>query len=146
MLPRLKYKSFGIQHKAIYSLDQACLLPYILLYLSIYKYTKFLAFFKKDVLLYFSAFAHVVQNTCILIYPPYDSKVNTLTLNFSGTPVDKNPPYNMGDTGLTDPWSGKISHAGEYLGYEPQLLKPMHTEPVLHNKRRHHNKKLMHYN
>ena len=48
-----------------------------------------------------------------------------------------------------DPWSGKIPHAAEQLSQcstvtEPmhcQLLKPEHLEPVLHNKRSHHNKK-----
>ena len=73
-------------------------------------------FFRKDVLLYFSAFPHVVQEACTPTYPPYDSKVNTLPLDFPGRLVDKNPPCNVGDTGLIDPWSRKISHAGEYLG------------------------------
>ena len=27
----------------------------------------------------------------------------------------------------------------------PQLLKPVHLEPVLHNKRSHHNEKLVHH-
>ena len=47
----------------------------------------------------------------------------------------------------SDPWSGKIPHAAEQLARAPQLLtqdpracelqllKPVHLEPVLHNKR-----------
>ena len=63
-------------------------------------------------------------------------------------------------------WSGKIPHAVEqlspclahnwactlepashnYWAREPQLLKPVHLEPVLHNKRSHHNEKPAHCN
>ena len=63
------------------------------------------------------------------------------------------------------PWSGKIPHAVEqvspcattracalepvshnYWARVPQLLKPAHLEPVLHNERSHRNEKLMHCN
>ena len=33
-----------------------------------------------------------------------------------------------------------------YWAHMPQLLKPAHLEPVLHNKKSHHSEKLAHYN
>ncbi|KAJ8794998.1 hypothetical protein J1605_018585 [Eschrichtius robustus] len=64
------------------------------------------------------------------------------------------------------PWSGKIPHVTEQLGpyttttepglwspratateaCEPQLLKPAGLEPVIQNKRRHHNEEPAHRN
>ena len=71
---------------------------------------------------------------------------------FPGGPVVTNSPCNARDTGLIPglgrshmPWSNQAcesqllsqcSRAGE-----PQLLKPEHLEPVLHNKRSHCNEK-----
>ena len=37
-----------------------------------------------------------------------------------------------------------VSHS--YWAHEPQLLKPARLEPVLRNKRSHHNKKPVHHN
>ena len=53
-----------------------------------------------------------------------------------------------------EPWSGKISHAAQQLSPRatttearmPQLLKPVHLEPVLRNKRSHRSEKLVHRN
>ena len=45
-----------------------------------------------------------------------------------------------------DPWSGKIPHAAEQLTRATQLLKPMHLEPVLYNRRSHHNEERVHCN
>ena len=53
-----------------------------------------------------------------------------------------------------EPWSGKIPHAAEQLSpcattteaREPQLLKPACLEPMLPNKRSHHNEKPVHRN
>ena len=68
------------------------------------------------------------------------------TQNFPGVPVDKNPSANAGDTGLIPalrrfhtPQSKPVRHK-----HEPQLLKPIHLKPVLHNKRSHHNETLKH--
>ena len=51
----------------------------------------------------------------------------------------KNPPANVGDA--SDPWSGKIPQAMEQPSLSPtatahvlQLLKPAHSEPVLHKR------------
>ena len=73
--------------------------------------------------------------------------------------VVKNPPANAGDMGLS-PGLGRshipIPHTAEQLSpcatttallaREPQLLKPMHLESVLHNKRSHCNEKSVHCN
>ena len=67
----------------------------------------------------------------------------------------KNPPANAGDTG-SSPGPGRshmlqsnYAHAPQLLSLrsrarEPQLLKPAHLEPVLHNKRSHGNEKPAH--
>ena len=80
--------------------------------------------------------------------------------NFSGFPggaVVKNPPANAGDMG-SSPGPGRShmpqsnwAHAPQLLSLcsrtrEPQLLKPVHLEPVLFNKRSHRNEKLTHHN
>ena len=49
------------------------------------------------------------------------------------------------------PWSRKIPHVPQLLSlrsraHRLQLLKPMHLEPVLRNKRGHHNEKPAHHN
>ena len=68
-----------------------------------------------------------------------------LDRDFPGDTVVKNPPANAGDTGLI-PGSGR-SHMPQSneapvpqllslrsTAREPQLLKPTHLEPTLHNK------------
>ena len=74
----------------------------------------------------------------------------------SGTVV-KNPPANAGDMGSSPgqgrshmPWSNKAC-VPQLLNLrskarEPQLLKPARLEPVVCNKRRHHNEKPVHRN
>ena len=84
-------------------------------------------------------------------------KYNQKHRDFPGGAVVKNLPANAGDTGLS-PAPGR-SHmprgswacAPQLLrlrsrALEPQLLKPACLEPVLHNKRSHHNEKPMHSN
>ena len=44
----------------------------------------------------------------------------------------KNPPSNVGDTGLIPGWGTKIPHA-----CTPQLLSPQAPEPTCHNYRAH---------
>ena len=84
--------------------------------------------------------------------------------DFPSGPVVKNPCCNAGDTGLIPgpgtahmPWSNK-AHTPQLLSQcsrasEPQLLGPCaatpeacHVEPMLHNKRRHHDEKPVHQN
>ena len=72
--------------------------------------------------------------------------------DFPDGAVVKNPPANAGDTGSGPcpgrshiPWS-YYAHAPQLLSLrsrarEPQLLKPMCLEPVLHNKRSNHEKR-----
>ena len=69
----------------------------------------------------------------------------------------KNLPANAGDMGWS-PGLGRShmpqsneAHAPRLLSpcsraHEPQLLKPAHLEPVLHNKRSHRNEKPIHCN
>ena len=69
----------------------------------------------------------------------------------------KSPPANAGDMG-SSPGPGRShmppsnkAHVPQLLilhstAHEPQLLKPTRLEPVLHNKRSHHNKKPVHRN
>ena len=76
---------------------------------------------------------------------------------FPGGAVVKNPPANAGDTGLSPglgrshmPW-GNQARAPQLLSLrsrtrEPQLLKPVHLEPMLRNKRSHRSEKLAHHN
>ena len=77
--------------------------------------------------------------------------------DFPGGTVVKNPPANAGDTGLSpglgrshmprSNWARKpqlLSLCSR--AHEPQLLKPACLEPVLRNKRSHHNKKATHRN
>ena len=90
---------------------------------------------------------------------------NSLEGGFPGGAVVKNLPANAGDIG-SSPGPGKIPHAMELLSpcatttesvlyssrvttteaCEPQLLKPTHLEPVLRNKRNHHNETPVHHN
>ena len=52
----------------------------------------------------------------------------------------KNLPANAGDTGLR-PGPGRSHMLQNNKAREPQLLKPVRLEPVLHNKRSHRNEK-----
>ena len=77
--------------------------------------------------------------------------------DFPGGAVVKNPPANAGDTGLS-PGPGRShvprgnwARAPQLLSLrsracDPQLLKPVCLEPVLCNKRSHHNEKPAHSN
>ena len=72
----------------------------------------------------------------------------SLTINFSGFPggaVVKNPPANAGDTG-SSLGPGRSHMPRSNYARVPQLLKPTHLEPVLCNKRSHHNEKPAHRN
>ena len=76
---------------------------------------------------------------------------------FPGGAVVENPPVNAEDTG-SSPGPGRShmprsneARAPQLLSLhsrarEPQLLKPALLEPVLRNKRRHHNEKPVHRN
>ena len=78
-------------------------------------------------------------------------------VDFPGGTVVKNLPVNAGDTGSSlgagrshMPRSS-YDHAPQLLSLssracEPQLLKPMHLQPVLRNKRGHRNGKPAHHN
>ena len=77
--------------------------------------------------------------------------------DFPGGAVVGNPPANAGDTG-SSPGPGRShmprsnwARVPQLLSLrsgarEPQLLKPVHLEPVLLNKRNHHNEKPAHHN
>ena len=77
--------------------------------------------------------------------------------DFPGGAVVKNPPANAGDTGPS-PGPGRShmprnneARAPQLLSLpsracEPPLLKPACLEPILHNKRSHHNEKPVHPN
>ena len=77
--------------------------------------------------------------------------------DFPGGAVVKNPPANAGDMG-SSPGPGRShmplsneARAPQLLSLrsrarEPQLLKPTHLEPMLHNKRSHCNEKPVHHN
>ena len=57
----------------------------------------------------------------------------------------KNPPANAGDTGsASGPGRSYVPRSNKARA--PQLLKPTRLEPVLRNKRSHHNEKPEHRN
>ena len=82
--------------------------------------------------------------------------------DFPGGTVVKNPPTSAGDAGLIlvqeDPtchgttkpvrhncWACALEPTSHnYWAHAPQLLKPAHLEPMLHNKRSHCNEKATH--
>ena len=64
---------------------------------------------------------------------------------FPGGAVAKNPPANAGDTG-SSPGPGRSHMPWSNKAHEPQLPKPVRLEPVLRNKRSHHNEKPAHCN
>ena len=78
-------------------------------------------------------------------------------VGFPGGAVVKNPPANAGDMGSSPgprrshmPWSNE-ARVPQLLSLrstarEPQLLKPVRLEPVLHNKRSHRSEKPAHRN
>ena len=53
--------------------------------------------------------------------------------DFPGSPVDKNPPANAGDTSLISD-TGRSHMLQGNQARAPQLLKPTRLEPVLRNK------------
>ena len=59
--------------------------------------------------------------------------------------VVENPPANARDTG-SSPGPGRSHMPRSNKAREPQPLKPAHLEPVLCNKRSHHNEKPAHRN
>ena len=76
---------------------------------------------------------------------------------FPGGAVVKNPPANAGDMGLSPgPGSSHMPRSNEARepqllslrsrAREPQLQKPVHLGPMLHNKRSHRNEKPAHHN
>ena len=68
--------------------------------------------------------------------PSVWSQLRDGRLGFPGGAVVENPSANAGDTGLS---------LGPGRSHMLQLLKPMCLEPVLHNKRSHHNEKPTHH-
>ena len=76
----------------------------------------------------------------------------TRARGFPGGSVVKNLPTSAGDTGsIPDLGSSHKAYSPQLLSLcsrarELQLLKFVHPEPVLHNKRRHHSEKPMHHN
>ena len=71
---------------------------------------------------------------------------------FRGGAVVKNPPANAGDMG-SSPGPGRshmlwsnYARAPQLLSLRATLMKPVHLEPVLHNKRSHHNEKPTQHN
>ena len=65
--------------------------------------------------------------------------------DFPGCPTVKNLPAGAGDTGSI-PGPGRSHMAqGSWL-HVPQVQKPTHLEPELHNERSHHNEKPSHDN
>ena len=65
--------------------------------------------------------------------------------DFPGGPVGKNPPANAGDTGLI-PGLGRSYVWQNNNAPAPQLLRLHTLEPMLCNKRSHHNEKPVHCN
>ena len=63
--------------------------------------------------------------------------------DFPGSPVDKNPPANAGDTSLISD-TGRSHMLQGNQARAPQLLKPTRLEPVLRNKWSHPNEKSAH--
>ena len=68
-----------------------------------------------------------------------------ITRGFPGGAVVKNLPANAGDT-ASSPGPGRSHMPRSGWARVPQLLRPRHLEPMLRNKRSHHNEKLMHRN
>ena len=64
---------------------------------------------------------------------------------FPGGAVFKNLPANAGDTS-SSPGPGRSHMPRSSEARAPQLLKPVHIEPVLCNKRSHLNEKPVHCN
>ena len=89
----------------------------------------------------------IFASTTTLIF--YSSAVDTIVnsiLDFPGDPVVKNLPSQCKIHGF-DPWSGKIPHATGQLSLKAATTEA-HTplEPILCNKRSHHNEKPVHHN
>ena len=75
-----------------------------------------------------------------------------IRLPMQGTRVRSLVPEDPTFRGATKPvrhnyWACALEPASHnYWAHVPQLLKPVHLEPVLCNKRSHHNEKPMHHN
>ena len=84
---------------------------------------------------------------CLLWRNVYSNPVplKKLVLGFPGGAVVKNPPANARDKGAS-PGPGRSHMPQSNEARAPQLLKPAHLEPMLHNKRSHRNEKLMYHN
>ena len=68
-----------------------------------------------------------------------------LVRDFPGGTVVKNPPASAGDTGsIPGPRRSHMPQSSEARA--PQLLKPTRLEPMLFDKRSHHNEKPAHLN
>ena len=75
----------------------------------------------------------------------YSTTIKTHGVNYPGGPVIKNPSVNAGDAGSI-PGLGSFHVSWGHSACVPQLLKPVHLEPMLCNKRSHHNEKPAHGN
>ena len=64
--------------------------------------------------------------------------------DFPGCPMVKNQPAGAGDTGSI-PGPGRSHMPQGSWVHVPQLQKPTHLEPVIHNKRSYHNEKPSHH-
>ena len=88
---------------------------------------------------------------CFLYSGITTNSLNELDWDFPGGAVVKNPP-DPTCRGATKPvrhnyWAHALEPVSHnYWAHMPQLLKPMHLEPVLRNKRSHHNEKPSHHN
>ena len=60
-------------------------------------------------------------------------KKKKTVLDFPGGPVEKNPPANAEDMGLTSGGPGRFHMPWGNWASGPQLLQPTCLEPVLHN-------------
>ena len=65
--------------------------------------------------------------------------------DFPGGTVVKSPPASAGDMGSI-PGPGGSHMPWSSWAHAPQLLKPVHLEPVLRNKKSHRNEKPAHSN
>ena len=78
-------------------------------------------------------------------------------MDFPGGAVVKNPPASAGDTGSSSGLGRSHMPQSNYARepqllslrsrtHEPRLLKPVHLEPMLRNKRSHRSEKPVHHN
>ena len=115
------------------------------------------------VILYFSKHTFLIPKEAIWLYSTFylfrETLKNSRVSGFPGGAVVKNPPANAGDRvralgqedptcrGATKPvhdnyWAWALDTGSHnYWAPVPQLLKPAGLEPMLWNKRSHHNEK-----